>query len=175
MSIYIYETYAEDPNKELIATLWKVISGLLVFSMLNFALFLKLINREYWTTFFTTITGKQYVVKNYKEADSDEMRFDVFTHNRNFYDPIQEDIMKWLNSNWEKWEDEAPDWFNSIAISGSPSDLLPIKVFAAMGGTEVGRRASLEAMKKTEDDEKAAKAATAENGEGVVVPADEQH
>ena len=55
-----------------------------------------------------------------------------------------------------------------------PSDLLPIKVYATMGGTEAGRRASLDLLKQAEDDEKAAKSAIAENEGGAVVPADEQ-
>ena len=147
VSIYIYETFGEDTNEDMVLLLWKIVGGLFVFSMLNFVLFLRLIKREYWATFFTTITGFQYVVNNYKEAKTDELKFEVFGHNRNLYDSIQEDIMKWLNENWETWVESSPKWFTPAAISTVPSDLLPKKALSDMGGV-TGRKASIIKMKE---------------------------
>ena len=136
----------------MIVALWKVVSGLLVFSMLNFAVFLKLIHREYWTTFFSTITGKQYVVKNYYKTESDQIRFDVFTHHRSFYDNIQGDIIKWLNDSWSEWEETSPGWFTAGAVASIPADMLPVAVLQEMGGAK-GRRESIDAMKKEKAEE----------------------
>jgi len=68
----------------------------------------------------------------------------VFTHHRNFYDSIQEDIMKWLNDNWERWEEETPEFFTAQAISTVPEDMLPISVLKRMAaGVRGGKRVLL--------------------------------
>ena len=64
ISVYLYEKHSDAVNEEIDEVLWKVVTGLLIFSMLNFGLFLKSINQEYLWTFFETQTGKSYVKNN---------------------------------------------------------------------------------------------------------------
>ena len=53
--------------------------------------------------------------------------------------------MKWLQDNWENWEETSPEWFTASAISNVPSDMLPVSVLQRMGGKK-GRKASIAAM-----------------------------
>ena len=124
-----------------------IVGGLFIFSMINFGLFLKMINQEYIATFFSTTTGKEFAVQTYyEEAETYALNFEIFGHHRSFYDSIQSELMKWLNDNWERWE-ESSVWFTADIISNVPSDMLPLSVLQRMGG-ERGRKASIAQMKE---------------------------
>ena len=76
--------------------------------------------------------------------------------------------MTWLNDNWDKWEEEKPEWFTAAAISTVPQDMLPVRVKNKLGGTKEERRNSLnkqivEEAKGKEERERAKR-------EGEVVP-----
>jgi len=141
--------------------LWPMVIGLLVLSMLSFFIFSRLIKKEYLWTFFDIQTGKHFVVANFSEADNDEMRFDVFTHHRSFYEKIEVELKTWLKDNWERWEEDKPVWFNSAAIKSVPVDMLPLSALKSLGGVK-GRRASLDRMSKTEEVEKVRRASAAQ-------------
>ena len=146
VSVYLYGKYSKEASDDEVELLWKLVGGLFVFSMLNFGIFLKMINREYIKTFFSPITGKQFAVQNYIEATTDAMKFEIFGHHRSYYDSIQDELMKWLNDNWETWEEEQKDWFTPAAILTVPCDMLPKKALSDMGGV-TGRKASIVKMK----------------------------
>jgi len=102
------------------ASLWNVVICLFVLSMLSFGGFLFSINREYWVTFLDMRTVKQIAVDNYKAAETDVMRFNIFTIHESIYSSISEELNKWLNDNWDRWEEEKPDWFTAAIISKFP-------------------------------------------------------
>ena len=51
--------------------------------------------------------------------------------------------MTWLDANWDKWEEEKPDWFTASAIASIPEDMLPVRVKNELGGTKREIRNSL--------------------------------
>ena len=146
ISVLLYGVYS-DASKDVVEVLWKVVGGLFIFSMLNFGLFLKSIDKNYLWTFFDICTGEDYVVDRFREAENDAAKFVAFSIHPSFYKKINEDLMVWMNDNWSHWEETSPDWFTADAISNIPADMLPVTVLASMGG-EAGRRKSIDAMKK---------------------------
>ena len=78
------------------------------------------------------------------------MKFNIFVKHPDYYASINEELMKWLNDNWSKWEETSPEWFTAEAISKVPADMLPVSVLASMGGLK-GRRKSIDEMKKGEE------------------------
>ena len=147
VSVYLYDQYSEESSEEVAEVLWKIVSGLFVFSMLNFSGFLLLIYRAFIKTFFSPITGKQFAVLNSQEAETDDIRFQVFAHHVSYYEVIQWDVMKWLNENWSNWEETSPEWFTAEGIAKVPSYMLPVHVLKGMGGIS-GRKASIAAMEE---------------------------
>ena len=143
------------------SSLWALVAGLFAVSMISFGLFLTLINRDYLWTFFDMRTGKQYAVDTYHESVSDGTRFEVFGHHESFYNTIVGELMTWLDANWDKWEEEKPDWFTASAITSIPEDMLPVRVKNKLGGTKQERRNSLnkqiaeESKAKKEEQERA--------------------
>ena len=140
------------------SSLWALVIGLFALSMISFVMFLMSINREYLWTFFDTRTGKQFAIDTYHDSVTDGTRFEVFGHHESYYNSIAGELMTWLDANWEKWEEEEPDWFTASAIASIPEDMLPVRVKNKLGGTKQERRNSLnkqiaeEAAKKEEQE-----------------------
>jgi hypothetical protein len=145
-----------------------LVSGMFGISMLSFGLFLLSINREYLWTFFDMRTGKQFAVDTYHSSETDSSRFEIFGHHETYYSSVAEELMTWLNDNWEKWEEEKPEWFTAVAISTVPQDMLPVRVKNKLGGTKEERRNSLN--KQIVEEAKAKEERERAKREGEVVP-----
>ena len=142
VSVHLYGIYS-DVSEEVVESLWMIVGGLFVFSMINFSLFLKLINPKYIHTFFSTTTGKEFTVQNYEEATTDVQRFDIFTHHKSYYKSINNDLKQWLTQNWDDMTDE--DWFTAKMIKKIPPEVLPDRVLERLGG-KAGRLGSIARM-----------------------------
>ena len=92
----------------------------------------------------------------YEESQTDALKFEVFGTHRTFYRPLAPELMKWMNENWDRWEEEKPEWFNAKLIEKIPAEMLPVKVLKKLGGEEKRRDGlkSLMAKEKEEKEEK---------------------
>ena len=132
--------------------LWLLVSSLFFFSILNFFLFLWYINKEYRWTFFSTKTGAEFLCQQWRDASTDKEKFYIFGKHKSYYFSINEDVKHWLNENWEKWEEERPEWFTAKVINKIPSELLPKETLEKYGGLK-GRKKSVDALIKEEEKE----------------------
>ena len=133
--------------------LWKLCLGLSIFALLNFKLFLMKINQKYVPTFFSTMTGPQFVCANFRKASTDYMKFDIFTHHPMYYEKVSSEAMNFLVDNWDKWEEEKPSFFTAAAIKNIPPEMLPVDVLHKLGGVK-NRRESIDKLIKEEEIEK---------------------
>jgi len=146
------DSIQNDEENALQSYLWNTVVGLFVLSMFSFGGLLKSIKREYFWTFFDTRTGPQFAVDNYRAAETDSSRFGIFGYHPSYFDNIAEELMKWLTENWDRWEEEKPEWFTAVAISTVPEDMLPMKFKLGLGGNEEERRESLKKMVVEEEE-----------------------
>ena len=154
VSVYLYNTYSGSDEKNVIMQhLWLIVSSLLSFSMLSFATFMVLIKKEYRHTFYSTISGKQFLCDTWRNAKTDREKFNVFKKHKSYYKSINKDLKLWLEQNRDSWNYDGEEWFTAKMIAKIPSNLLPAKALNAMGGLE-GRRKSI--MKMKEDEKKSA-------------------
>ena len=107
--MFLYGEYSES-NEDERELLSKVVSLLCIFSMMSFALFLALIKNEYLCTFSSTETASQFCVKIFEQGLDDSVKFRILRGHRCLYISIEKDVKIWLSDNWEKWDDEKPDW-----------------------------------------------------------------
>ena len=157
LSVYLYGKYTtEETGVVSTKLLFFVVLGLFLFSMLNFAMFLRLINQEHIGSFFSTTTSKQFACGEFLNGESDKVKFHIVGYHRSYYKSIEEDFKTFLQDNWDRWEEEAPEWFNAVEIAMVPSDLLPSRTLIAMGGVE-GRRESINEMKAEQEEKKKGK------------------
>ena len=95
------------------------------FCVVFFAAFLANINKGYKSTFFSTLTGKQFVCQRFREAASDKAKIDVFANNESYYEDIRAEVKEWVAENWTKWNYEKPEWFSSRVIIGITKEMIP--------------------------------------------------
>ena len=134
--------------------LWFVVSGLFVLSVLSFGIFLRLINKNYLCTFYDARTGKEFITACFQLLKTDKEKFNSFFRHRSLNADIEPELKVWLEENWERWEEERPDWFTPAAIKSVPIDMLPQVLLKKHGGIE-GARASIRRSIVREKEEKA--------------------
>jgi len=144
------ESHATTPSA---LPLLELVFGLFFLSMFSFGIFLSRINKEYLVTFFDTRTGSQFLCHTWRDAISDEQRFNVFSKHRSLYKSINKELKDWLSENWDRWEEENEEWFTAKMIGKIPDELLPEKFTSKLGVGAKGRRKSIVAMMKAEEKE----------------------
>jgi hypothetical protein len=116
---------SEVANKLKERLAWGLLIGVEMSFLLFFSVFLKNIHPKYWTTFFTTATGKQFAVSFFHSSTTDARKIEIFDHHPSFYANIREELKEWVGDNWNRWNEEKEDWFTSKVISNIPNEFIP--------------------------------------------------
>ena len=93
----------------------------------SFALFLAKIERKYVKTFFSTETGHARAKRFFLEGKDDYTKTRILKFCRYQWTSIRPQVAEWLDSNWDKWEREKPDWFNVVFIASIDDDIMPAR------------------------------------------------
>ena len=105
-----------------------------------FCSFLGVMKRDYWATFISLQTGNLWAQSYFLGAGkTDEQRVRIVTFNSHLWASIRGDVREWFNENWDKWEEEQPEWFNDVFVAKVDDDLLPkgvLEELKEMGGGE---------------------------------------
>ena len=96
-----------------------------IMSILFFALFTRYINKGYLETFFTTTTAKQFHCQKYHDAVNDSARLSIFSLHPSYYNEIRGEVCSFVRDNWERWNDEKPEWFTTRVRASVPLDMIP--------------------------------------------------
>jgi hypothetical protein len=112
--------------------------------VVSFGLFLWMMKREYWATFFSVRRGRDWV-QDYFRSDDDAIKQKVVTNCRMMWQEIGEHVRVWVETNWWKWKDEKPPWFTEAWIARIPSDWIPSEsqLDAAAIRAKMRRRSSI--------------------------------
>ena len=121
-----------------------LLSSFGVWLCLNIVFFLS-IERDYVRTFFTTTTGPEYTVQLFREAPSDELRFDAaFTNRRSYINGLEEEVKEWLRENIDRFNLEQPEWWKIDMVL---DEFLPAQAIEAEGGVR-RRRSSVHSVRE---------------------------
>jgi hypothetical protein len=96
----------------------------------------------YIATFFSTQTGVGWVQASFVNGDSDEQKTRVLRKNRRMWWSIRGDVREWTLENWERWEEEQPEWFNDNFRASIDDDMIPPASLRKLKGQDVERRRS---------------------------------
>ena len=100
-------------------------------------------------TFCSTETGHALAKRYFLEGKDDFTKSQVLGCNRYQWTSIRPQVAEWLDSNWDKWERDEPDWFNAVFIDSIDDDIMPARVLAQEkinAGGERRRSSLLERM-----------------------------
>ena len=94
-------------------------------SIVCLGFFFLTINRQYWHTFFSMQRGKDLTVQNFKEGNDAVKAKYTFKYSKRHWISIEEDVKAWVSTNWEKWEEEKPEWFDDNMKKRVPIEYIP--------------------------------------------------
>jgi len=94
--------------------------------MFSFTGFFASIDKAYLHTFYDIASGKQHVVRSFRNATSDEDRIQVFKRHPSFYRSIADEIKCWVAANYrEVWLEEKPEWLTDRVLALIPKEMIP--------------------------------------------------
>jgi hypothetical protein len=130
VAVYVYSrskvNVAEEALAYRMSQLWIL---LVVFEggfIISFTIFLATINKSYRSTFFSSISGKQFQQKIFRDGDSDEVKSIIFKNHKSYYVDIWSEVDEWVRENWEGWIEEKPEWFNERVKASVPREMIPV-------------------------------------------------
>ena len=137
--------YASDPAQPVMeeSRAWTIVGSLSAGWLTLFLSFLLLMKRNYVSTFFSTQSGHAWVQSYFVSGKTDEVKKSIFEFNKKQWASIQDDVKAWTLENWERWEEEKPEWFNDAWKSFLDDDMIPPTFLQKMGGAGSRRRSSL--------------------------------
>jgi hypothetical protein len=131
-----------DVSEEQLKIAWEVVGLCTPLSLVCFMAFFKYIEREYWGTFISFERGKDLTVRKFKEG-SEVVKVDAaLDTSEHHWKSIRAEIKDWVEANWERWEEEKPEWFDETMRARVPVEYIPT---AAKKRNESVRRASADA------------------------------
>jgi hypothetical protein len=122
VSIYTASPYVDESAIDIASIIARYFIPI---TPLCFAVFFLNIERKYWHTFWSTQRSKDYSMAYFLEGESDAIKIVVFGSSRHHWVSIEEEIKKWVNLNWAKWEEEQPEWFTDVKKAMVPVEFIP--------------------------------------------------
>jgi hypothetical protein len=131
-----------DVAEEVLSFAWKVVGIFIPCTVLLFAIFFFNIEKKYWGTFYSFQRGKDLTVKNFREGSDAVKAKYTFKYSKHHWKAIEEEVKAWIETNWERWEDEQPEWLTDAMRARVPVEYIPESGDARR--RESVRRASVE-------------------------------
>jgi hypothetical protein len=123
---------------------WTIVGGLSGLFVSFQTCFLLLMKREYVTTFFSSQTGHAWVKAMFLDGTDDRQKIRALRKNKKLWLSIRDDVKAWTMENWERWEEEKPEWFNDAWKAGVDDSMIPPASLRKLnGGGSERRRSSL--------------------------------
>ena len=127
------------------SVVWMIVGGLSGLWVSFFACFLLLMKRKYVATFFSFQSGHAWVQSYFVSGQTDEKKKQIHEFNKKQWASIRGDVKAWTLENWERWEEEKPEWFTAAFKASVDDDMIPPASLRRLngGGGSVRRRSSL--------------------------------
>ena len=126
VSIYLYfERFEEKGSGLKKEAVYQIAVGISGAWMAASGVFLSVIKKKYIGTFFSTQTGNEWVQSLFLEGATDQVKAEILGCNPHCWKSIRPQVGAWLLENWDKWEDEKPEWFSDIFMSWVDDDIMP--------------------------------------------------
>ena len=135
---YLYVTFCEGDDKISATLIYPCLGVLFGLWFISVGLFFHAINRELWTSFYSTKTGCDNSKEYFLEGQDDATRSVIFTDNIDLWMSIKTEVKAWTLDNWSKWEEEKPDWFTAAFKASVPDDMMPNEVLDELNRISVG-------------------------------------
>jgi len=110
--------------------------------------FLRVTNRDFWHTFWSTATGWQFTVDSYNKSNDPETKMlTIFENHHSFTESIKLEVIAYMHEHWAEWERTKPAWFTPNFIASVDDEFMPQHAVEAEGGAR-RRRSSVPSVRE---------------------------
>ena len=103
--------------------------------------FLRVTNRDFWQTFWSTVTGWQFTVDSFKKSDDPETKMlTIFENHHSFTTSIRDEVITYMHANWAAWERTNPAWFTLKFIASVGDEFIPGRALQQLNEAAAGER-----------------------------------
>jgi hypothetical protein len=123
---------------------WSIVGLLSGMWLLSSLCFLKLMKKKYRKTFISAETGNEWAMSFFLKGDTDAKRVKPLRINKNKWRKIRPEMKEFVLANWDKWDEERPEFFSDAFKARVDDDMVPaaeLKKQKVLGGGQ--RRSSL--------------------------------
>ena len=128
VAVYLYTHEVQTKSSVPSGLLWGALGALEASFLLFFSVFLSTIHKKYRKTFFSTITGRDYVTKRWRETSSVLVKIDIFVMNKWYRGLMKAEVEQWVRENYAIWVEEEPEWFTDRVRAMIPKEMIPIEM-----------------------------------------------
>jgi hypothetical protein len=114
-----------DVAEEKLKIAWKVIERCIPVSIISFTMFFFIIEKKYWSTFFSIQTGKELTIRGFREGKDDGVKAAHMAMSKHHWGSIEDEVKAWVEANWKRWEEEEQDWFGDAMRARVPVEYIP--------------------------------------------------
>jgi len=133
---------------------WALVGAMGGAWVLTFGLFLLVMKKEYRRAFFTTLTGKEFIMNIFLKNKDDKAKGVILGKNKRLWKSIRGEVKEWVFGNWWRWEEEKSEWMTESWIAKVPDDFIPKEAKARAKSIRASaRRSSSFTMIAKEEDE----------------------
>ena len=121
----LYVAHFDGGNKIEESTIYFFIAALQILWALTVWAFFMTIKREFWGTFVSTKTARQFSMSFFLDNDDDAKRMFIFRMHTDLWSDIEVDVKAYTMANWARWEAERPEWFDEGFKMSVPDRFIP--------------------------------------------------
>jgi hypothetical protein len=105
---------------------WAVVGSVIPYAVVSFVIFLLSTERQYFGTFVSLQRGKDLTVQRFRDSADEASKADsVFNNSKHHWESIEDEVRALVESNWDRWEDEKPNWFHEALRARVPIEYIP--------------------------------------------------
>jgi hypothetical protein len=105
---------------------WAAVGSLIPFAVVCFLIFLLITKIKYFGTFVSLQRGKDLTIQRFRDSADDALKADsIFRNSKHHWESIEEEVKSWVEANWERWEEEKPDWLGDAIRARVPVEYIP--------------------------------------------------
>jgi hypothetical protein len=125
MSIYLASPYVDEKAINIASS---IMNYFIPITTICFAVFFLNIERKYWGTFYSLERGKDGAVTRFSNSTDDKKKARVILQNsKHYWKSIDEEVKSWVEANWERWEEEKPEWLTDAMRARIPVEYIPTR------------------------------------------------
>ncbi len=136
----LYAVYYHNDGKVSSLPMSIFIGGLQVLWLSTVVLFLRKIKPQYLSSFYSTTTARQLFVSFYRDHQKDEIKMRVFNYHSDLWSDVRDEVKAYSLSNWRRWSEEKPAWFNENFKAAVPDEFIPEIALEDMVKMQGGKR-----------------------------------